>query len=278
MMPCHQEGSLDRPRKIWIALPVFNERDSLPVVVRRWTDSLSFLRCDHEFIIVNDGSTDGTDKLLDELAGAHPIRILSHPRNRGLGITIRDALWAATKHAGRDDVIVTMDADNTQPPELFADMLRLMDLRELDVVIASRFQTGAKVVGLSALRRLTSIGALLMFKLVFPILGVRDYTCGYRAYRARCLGEAFDVYGDRFFDERSFASMADVVLKLARMGARFGEVPLTLRYDAKRGKSKMPVASTIWRTFVLLMKRRFERVAPAVRAARSRRRASGGAS
>ena len=154
---------MDRPRKTWIALPVFNERDSLAIVVRRWVDSLSALGCDHEFIIVNDGSTDGTDKLLEKLARTHPIQIITHQRNQGLGITMRDALWVATKQAGRGDVIVTMDADNTQPPELFADMLGLMDRRGLDVVIASRFQPGGKVVGLSKRRRMTSVGALLIF-------------------------------------------------------------------------------------------------------------------
>ena len=62
-------------------------------------------------------------------------------------------------------------------------------------MIASRYRR-RRVVGASLHRRVLSWGASLLLRAVFPIRGVRDYTCGYRAYRAPVLRQAFERYGD----------------------------------------------------------------------------------
>ncbi len=95
------------------------------------------------------------------------------------------------------------------------------------------------------------------FRSAFPTPGVRDFTCGYRAYRASVLKAAVRRYRQEFIDEEGFQCMVDILLKLRRMNLRFDEVPLVLRYDLKAGKSKMKVARTIFKTLVLLVKRRF---------------------
>ena len=81
--------------------------------------------------------------------------------------------------------------------------------------------------------------------------GARDYTCGFRLYRAAMLRRAADAWGDRLVEEAGFTCMAEVLLKLGRGGARVAEVPLILRYDLKEGASKMKVMRTIARYFVL---------------------------
>jgi dolichol-phosphate mannosyltransferase len=67
-----------------------------------------------------------------------------------------------------------------------------------DVVIASRYQPGARVIGLSLHRRFISYAGSKLMRVVCPIHGVRDYTCGYRAFRGEALSRALSVYGDRF--------------------------------------------------------------------------------
>jgi dolichol-phosphate mannosyltransferase len=128
-----------------------------------------------------------------------------------------------------------------------------------DVVIASRYRTGASVVGLSGFRHVMSFGARLLYQAFFPIRGVRDYTCGFRAYRAGILAEAFERYGDRLVTERGFASMAEILLKVARIGARMSETPMVLRYDLKGGTSKMNVPRTVWKTLAMMARLRFTR-------------------
>ena len=121
-----------------------------------------------------------------------------------------------------------------------------------DVVIASRYADGGKEVGLSHARHIFSGGASFLLRLFFPIPGARDYTCGYRAYRVELLQRAFRVYGPELIEERGFTCMAELLIKLGKLGARLGEVPLILRYDLKSGPSKMKVMATIARYGVLI--------------------------
>ena len=172
-----------------------------------------------------------------------------------MGAAIRSGLLRAVDCAAGDDVIVTMDADDTHTPAAIAQMLALIDAG-YDVVVASRYQPGSRVVGVPPLRRFMSDAASLLFRVVFPIKGVRDFTCGYRAYRSSVLRQAVERYRQEFINQDGFQCMVDILLKLSRMKLRFAEVPLILRYDKKEGKSKMKVFRTALRTLALLLKRR----------------------
>jgi dolichol-phosphate mannosyltransferase len=94
-------------------------------------------------------------------------------------------------------------------------------------------------------------------RILFP-MGVRDFTCGFRAYRAPVIRLAFERYGERFVDQAGFQCMLDVLLKLRRFGWVIGEVPMVLRYDRKGGASKMRVWRTARASLALLVRRRFE--------------------
>jgi len=245
---------------ICLALPAYNEAENLPPLLTTWEEVLARLQRPFRIVIVNDGSSDNTAKVLGHWA-AHPaFKIITHPVNQGLGKTIADAILAAVAESADRDVLVTMDADNTHPPEIFPQMLALLDEGKADVVIASRYCSGSQVMGLSISRLAMSWGARLLFQIVFPIPGVKDYTCGYRAYRAWVVKKAIAIYQERLFEEKGFQCMADILLKISRIpNIRFAEVPLILRYDRKGGASKMRVARTVWRTLSLLVRRRLER-------------------
>src|SRR6185295_9286248 len=153
--------------------------------------------------------------------GAPPgldVRVISHGDNRGLNEALRTGLLAALERVGEDDIVVTMDADDTHAPGLISRMTMLIEEGN-DVVIASRYAPGGRVRGVSLSRRILSRGASLLFRAVYPIRGVRDYTCGYRAYRAGLLKEAFTRWGNEFISEPGFSCMVDVLLKLDRLDA-----------------------------------------------------------
>ena len=95
-----------------------------------------------------------------------------------------------------------------------------------------------------------------MFRSLFPTRGVRDFTSGYRAYRAGVVKQAFDTYGAEFVAETGFSCMVDILLKLRKLDAIISEVPLILRYDLKFGVSKMVVVRTTIDTLLLLVRRR----------------------
>ena len=239
-----------------ITLPAYNEDRSLRRLLELVRESMEEDPLDYRVIVVNDGSTDGTAAIVDELKGTMPIERIDHDTNRGLGEAVRTGLLRAMARVNDRDIIVTMDSDNTQTPGLIPGMVR--GIREgNDVVIASRFRPGARVMGVPLYRRLLSRGASWAFRLAFPTRGVRDFTSGYRAYRAGMLVRAFDTYGEQFFAESGFACMVDILLKLRELGAVMSELPLILRYDFKYGISKMLVFRTISDTLRLLVTRRF---------------------
>lgn len=241
--------------RITIVLPAYNEQANIGRLLDRIDASMTEDGLSYRVIVVDDGSTDRTVELLDKRREAIPIRILRHDVNQGLGASIRDGLFLAGEGLKDDDIVITMDADETHTPGLILRMVRM--IREgHDVVIASRYQPGARVRGVPPGRRLLSFAASVLFRVSFPGYGVRDFTCGYRAYRGSALKQAISTYGDRFLTSDGFQCMVDILLKLMRLDLVFGEVPLILRYDLKASHSKMRVTRTALQTIALLVRRR----------------------
>jgi len=241
-----------------VVLPAYNEEKSLGLLLQRLDQSMHEDDLEYEIVVVDDGSTDGTARIAGEYAEHVSVRLERHEVNCGLGTTIRDGLKTAVSVATDDDIIVVMDADNTQTPGLIRNMIRVV--REgADVVIASRYRPGSYVRGVPFHRKLLSLAARAVFRLAFPIRGVRDYTCAYRAYRASVLREAFRRYGDDFVNQEGFQCMVDILLKLRKLDLIFREVPLILRYDLKQGASKMKVLRTIAGSLSLIVQRRLAR-------------------
>lgn len=237
-----------------VVLPAYNEAPNLVPLLDRIAAALQGI--EHRVLVVDDGSVDETASIAESRASAGVI-LQKNPRNLGLAETIKRGLVSAVERArGADDVIVTMDADNTQPPELIPSMLEQIRAGS-DVVIASRYRQGARVRGLSVPRRTLSLVASLLFRAALPIAGVRDYTCGFRAYRASLLHEAFERFGpDQLVAERGFSCMVDILLRLRSLEPVMSEAPLDLRYDYKRGASKMRVARTVGATLRVMWRHR----------------------
>ncbi len=240
---------------VWVVLPAYNEQESLPPLLRAIQAALEPARVPYSVIVVDDGSKDHTGLIASQASFHMPVVLVTHQKNSGLAAALHTGLSEALGRSGPDDVIVTMDSDNTHPPRLIPEMLTMLR-DDRDVVIASRFQPGAKVHGVPRSRQLYSIGAKWLFKVMFPIRGVYDYTCGYRAYRVSCLRQVSEHYGEQLISETGFSCMADLLLKLRPMKARMGEVPLELHYENRGTGSKMHVLRTIRQTLMLILRRR----------------------
>ena len=226
-------------------MPAYNEERDLPGLLDRIKIALSPW-ADYRVIVVDDGSKDRTPEIVRSASRAMPVELIQHERNRGLGAAVRTGLKAA---ATRGDVVVTLDADNSQDPELVRTMVGRLG-EGYDVVIASRFQPGAQEVGVPPYRKLLSHVSSGGIRLLVRYPGVRDYTCGFRAYDANTLRRLIDTYSDNFLRDNGFSCMLELLLNLRRMRARVAEVPLVLRYDLKEGASKMRVFQTMWRYIV----------------------------
>lgn len=238
-----------------IILPAFNEELTLKPLLKSIKENMEEADLKYCIFIVNDGSTDRTYQIIKNESNKMPIDIINHQINRGLAEAIKSGLLKVQNIAGERDIIITMDSDNTHSPGLIYRMVRV--IREgHDVVIGSRYQRGSRVLGVPIFRRILSWNASILFRIFYPIHGVKDYTCGYRAYSASTIKEMFKMYGNEFVSQKGFSCMVDILLKMRKHNYIFGEVPLILRYDQKRGKSKMKVYSTILETLSLMIKRK----------------------
>ncbi len=229
---------------IWILLPAYNEAGNLPALGEAIARVMNDLGKPYQVVVVDDGSTDGTRRVAAELSARLPAEVLGHERNQGLPVALLTALrWILPRAAG-DDAIITMDADNTQPPELIPEMLAALE-RGADVVVASRYAPGAGQLGVPLLRRILSHGARVLLAVRFGVRGVRDYSSGYRMYRASLLQAAAERYDGGLIEARGFAVMPELLVKLSVFNPKVTEVPLRLRYDRKLGSSKIRLAQTV---------------------------------
>ena len=96
-------------------------------------------------------------------------------------------------------------------------------------------------MGVGRYRAFISRSANLFMKVFFPIKGLKEYSCGFRGYRAAKIKEAIEFYGNNFIQLKGlgFTCTLEKLVKLKLIGAKFGEVPFKLRYDQKQSDSKM---------------------------------------
>lgn len=136
-----------------IVIPVFNERDTLPELHRRITDSMALTGEPYEILFINDGSTDGTTEVLRSIAGrdAHT-RALHLARNFGHQIAISAGIDAA-----RGDTVALMDGDLQDPPELLPEMV-------------ARWKAGAEVVYMVKRTRKEHLAKRMLFRSFYELM------------------------------------------------------------------------------------------------------------
>jgi len=234
-----------------IGLPCYNEQDGLSELIEDIISSCP----DATLFFVDDGSTDDSESIISRYAEMHDnIYLIAHERNMGLGMAMNTILCHAADTYGDDDVLITFDSDNTHTPAIAGPMMNKLIDEKLDVVIASRYEKGGKELGLSAIRKLYSRGARVFCTVLLRIKNVRDYSCGYRAYRVGLLKELMGRYGAQIVENPGFECMVEIINKCR--GARIAEYPLVLNYALKKGDSKMRPMKTIRGYFKIAFGRR----------------------
>lgn len=225
---------------IFILLPAYNEEKSIPSLLLAIDVAMKNANETYRMVVCDDGSDDDTWRTLAEASNKYPLETIKHTINRGLGETIRDLFEYASSNAAPGDIIVRMDCDLTHDPETIQSLAKA--IREgADVALASRFQDGGGQVGVEGSRKWLSFGAHIFMRFFFPIKGVREYSCGFRAYRASILQKALLIFGNDFIQlqQLGFSCTLEKLVKLHLIGATFSEVPFILRYDRKVSESKM---------------------------------------
>ena len=248
---------------IFVIFPAWNEEKVIGSTLRALAGAFPAPSAACHAVLMDDGSTDRTvaeaERAVAESGGTLPLTVLRHQVNQGLGAGLRTGIYWCLDRAGDDDVIVTLDADNTHPPALIPALVAKLG-EGYDLAIASRYRGGAEVRGVPGYRRALSDAGRLVFQALYRIPGVRDYTCCFRAYRVPLLRRARVVYGDALCTARGFEAVMDLLLRLGPLGMRVAEIGFVLDYGGRVGQSKMKVLRTIGSTLALIARRRFERL------------------
>ena len=212
-----------------VIIPTYNEKEN----VVNMLETVMSLEYPFDVLIVDDGSPDGTGRLVEEVAAKYPERIHLIERKGKLGLGtayIAGFKWALSKDY---EYIFEMDCDFSHDPE---DLVRLrIPCAEggAGVTVGSRYVQGGGVVNWPFLRRFISKGASVYVNLVLWI-GVKDSTAGFVAYRREVL-EAINLDAVRFI---GYAFQIEMKYRAKRLGFKISEVPISF-CDRVLGTSKM---------------------------------------
>jgi glycosyltransferase involved in cell wall biosynthesis len=209
-------------------IPVYNERATIEEVLWRVQQEA----IDKEIIVVDDGSTDGTRELLQEIADAIAggrealflptssrrlpignVRICFQAENRGKGAALRRGFREA-----RGRIVLVQDADLEYDPRDYVQLIDPIERDRADVVYGSRFLGGPHRV-LFYWHSLAN-HSLTLISNIFTDLNLTDVWTGYKAFRREVL-ERLDLREDRFGFE------PEVTARIARLRCRVYEVPIS---------------------------------------------------
>lgn len=236
----------DDGTSIYVVVPVYNESDNLARLIQSFRELVAEFGRDYRirFVLVDDGSTDGTSSSARKLADGLDLVVLVHEVNRGPGWAFGTAFAYLASRLRATDWVVTMEGDNTSRHELMRQMLKRTG-EGYDVVLASPYMYGGGISNTSPLRLLLSHLANALVKDLLGVHGILTMSSFYRLYRGEVLLNLQQVYGPRVMERRGFESMIELLLKLIYLKTRISEVPMELDTGRRVGRSKMQIVPTI---------------------------------
>ena len=235
-------GTMDsrrRPRSVSVFVAAYNEAENLGPTVDTVVRALEETVDEYEIIIVNDGSTDGTGQIADDLAVAHPqVVVIHNPGNQGLGYGFMRAIEAA-----KMATFVFIPGDNGWPYPSLRDLFGSMG--QADIVTSYPTNSEIRVPARRVLSSVYTVGLNLLFGLHL------HYYNGLTIYPIEYLrSNVISTYG--------FGSMAEALLQAIHRGLTYVAVPckieerVTGRSNAVSLRNLRSVVETIGRLFIEL--------------------------
>jgi glycosyltransferase involved in cell wall biosynthesis len=213
-------GEIDRGSGVFVVIAAFNEEAVLEEVVREVLTADQRL----SLVVVDDASTDRTL----EIAGRLPVQVLHHSVNLGQGAALQTGIDFALGHGA--EAIVTFDADGQMTASDIPDVLSPVILGRCDVALGSRFGN-LEPSGMTHSRRMLLRTAVRLTRIVSG-LALNDVHNGLRALN-RDAAERIRIRQNRM------AHASEILNQIARLGLRWEEVPVSIRYSAySKGKGQ----------------------------------------
>lgn len=230
--------------KLSVLIPVYNEAMTLERLLRRVLEVE--LPCAREVVVVDDGSTDGSREILARFAQGHTeIQVILHAQNQGKGAAIRTAIQHMT-----GDWAIIQDADLEYDPGEYVKLLKPAMLGIADAVFGSRFAMGEYRRALYFWHTFAN-KMLTLFTNLFSGLNLTDMETCYKLIRA-------DILKMLIIRSSGFDIEPELSIKLARLGARIYEVPISYRGRTYMEGKKIRAKDAVWALWALVRYRFFD--------------------
>jgi dolichyl-phosphate beta-glucosyltransferase len=206
-----------------VVVPCFNEEQRLPRTIEQIERYLDGKHLDHELILVDDGSADGTRQVMDAAALRHgSVRVEALPHNRGKG----RALAVGVEAAKGDEILLT-DADLSTPIEELDKLQAALD-GGAGVAIGSRALRASRVEVSQPIYRVLMGKAFNLIVQVVLLPGIWDTQCGFKLFRADVAKKVFAR-----LSTDGFGFDPEVLYRARKQGVRIAEVPVVWRNSAE---------------------------------------------
>src|SRR4051794_5990104 len=202
--------------KVSVIIPVYNEFRTFAQVLDRVRAARLPEGCEKEIVVVDDGSTDGTSRVLGEHARAGVVVGHHAIVNSGKGTALRVGIRLAT-----GDIILVQDGDLEYDPDDYCKIIEPIVRGEADVVYGSRFL--GNPAGMARKNRVANVILTGATNILYRA-GITDEATAYKAFRTEVLRRVR-------LDCRRFEFCPEVTAKVLRLGYRIHEVPI--RYNAR---------------------------------------------
>lgn len=205
--------------KLSVIIPIYNEIES----IREILDRVQNTKLAWEILLVDDGSTDGTRDLLQELDGIDQVKVILKEKNEGKGSAVVAGIRAA-----KGDVMLIQDADLEYDPRDYPTLLKPIEEGLADVVYGSRFLGGPRRV-VMFWHMVANYLLTFMTNILFNTI-LSDMETGYKVFRKEVV-EGLTIHAKRFDFEPEFTA------KILKRKYRIFEVPITFNpRDYSQGK------------------------------------------
>jgi glycosyltransferase involved in cell wall biosynthesis len=222
---------------IYICIPVYNEERTIGVVLWKIRQVMSEFGRDYQVLVVDDGSTDGTEDVMRPYARIMPIHVRRHGRREGYASSLEALIRAAVERSAypKRDVVVTLQGDFTDEPEDVAHLVKRIE-GGADLVTARIRPVAA---GMPRVMRWSRAAWHFLLRRAKGGTVEGDMLSGVRAYRVMTLRKAVEATGDDpLLSTEGWAANAELLTRVLPHSRRSEAVDVHVRYGRLQRASR----------------------------------------